>query len=182
MPDEEKSLIDEEEEEVAEESAKPGILTFIKTKLTKILGYSILAVLIILISVGISYLVSSHVNKDKIREIGGKIQIPPPAPYESVDFGEFTINIRGDDEEPHFIRVNVILAYAERQLTLAAEISKRRPQISDLINIVLSGKSKSDLDSPEGKRNLKIEIREEINQRLQSGKIQDVYFKSITVM
>ncbi len=182
MPEEEKVGVEEDEEEIIEEEAKPGIATFIKTKLSKILGYLIGAILIILICVGISFMVSRHVNKDRIREIGGKIQIPPPAPYETIDFGEFTMNIHGDDEEPHFVRVNIVLAYGERHLTLAAEISKRRPQIKDIINMVLSRKNMSDLDTPEGKRNLKIEIREEINQVLQAGKIKDVYFETITVM
>ncbi len=182
MPDDEKIGIDEEDDEIVEEAPKANFLNVIKTKLSKILGFVIGAVLIILISVGISFMVSSHVSKDKIREIGGKIQIPPPSPYETIDFNEYTMNIRGDDEEPHFIRVHVILAYAERHLTLAAELSKRRPQINDLINMVLSRKNKTELDTVEGKRNLKIEIKEEINQKLQSGKIKAIYFKSITIM
>lgn len=182
MPDDEKIGIDEPEEEVVEEAPKTGFLTTIKAKLSKILTIAIGLIAIILISFGVSFWVSSHVNKDKIREIGGKIMIPPPPPYETVDFGEFTMNIKGDDEEPHFIRVHIILAYGERELTLAAELSKRRPQVNDLINMVLSRKNKTELDSPEGKRNLKIEIKEEINQRLQAGKIKDVYFKSVTIM
>lgn len=176
--------IDEEpEEEQGAKEEKVTIFTRIKARLTKILGLLIGAILIILISVGISYIISSYVNKKDIREIEGKIVIPPPPPYETVDFGEYTMNIQGDDEEPHFIRARIVLAYGtERDFTLAAEVGKRRPQISNIINLILSGKKKSDLDTPEQKQNLAVEIREQINQVLQSGKLKDVYFTSITVM
>ncbi len=176
-------ILDEEEEQQEEVGGKGGgFLGKIKGSLSKVLGFSVAAILIILVSVGISYVISSHVNKENIREIGGKIYIPPPPPYNTVDIGEFTMNIKGDDEEPHFVRVHIVLAYGGKELTLAAEISKRRPQIQNLINLILSEKTKAELDTPDGKRNLQIEIKERINQILQAGKIKDVYFTSITVM
>ena len=99
-----------------------------------------------------------------------------------MELGEFTINIPGDDEEPHFIRVKIFLAYGDRDLTLQAELSKRRIQIKDSINKIIKRKTKKQLDAPEVIDNLKIELREVINQFLQSGNIKDVYFESITVM
>ncbi|MDD5065770.1 MAG: flagellar basal body-associated FliL family protein [bacterium] len=186
MAEEKDEKVEVEEEPAEEQGAKEEKETFftkIKAKLSKVLGLLIGAILIVLISVGISYMISSYVNKKDIREIEGKIVIPPPPPYETVDFGEYTMNIQGDDEEPHFIRARIVLAYGtERDFTLAAEVGKRRPQISNIINMILSGKRKAELDTPEQKRNLAIEIREQINQILQSGKVKDVYFTSITVM
>jgi len=187
MAEEEKVEVqpaEEEEEEVAasDEEAKPGFFTAIKAKLGKILLYLLGAIIVILISVGASYYVSSHVNKKKIKEIGGKIHIPPPPPYNTLNMGEFTINIPGDDEEPHFIRVSIVLAYPERKLELQSELGKRRDQIQDKINMIISRKTKKELDKAEGKENLKIELKEQINQLLQSGKIMEVYFKNITVM
>jgi len=187
MPEEEEekaAVIEEEEEEaeVPEEEAKPGIFAAVKTKLGKILRLAIGAIVVILISVGASYLVSSYVSKDRIREIGGKIHIPPPPPYQTIDFGEYTQNIPGEDEDPHFIRIKILLAHEERDLTLSAELSKRRAQIQHIINMILSGKTKKELDTPQGKQNLAINIKQRINQILQRGKIRDVYFSSITVM
>ena len=43
-------------------------------------------------------------------------------------------------------------------------------------------KKLKELDSAEGKNNLKIEIKEQVNQILQEGKINNVYFKKLTVM
>lgn len=77
--------------------------------------------------------------------------------------------------------MKVFIAYQKRKLDLQAELGKRRVQIKNKINMIISGKTKEKLETPEGKQNLKVEIKEQINQLLQSGKIMDVYFKSITV-
>ncbi len=189
MPEEEKpEVVEEEEDEVigegeaTEEEAKPGFLASLKTKFGKILIYSIGAILVILISVGAAYFVVSRFTKEGPREIGGKIHIPPPKPYQIMELGEFTISISGDDEEPHFIRVKVSLAYQERKMELQAELGKRRIQIKDKINMIISRKTKKELGTPDGKSNLKVEIKQQINQLLQSGEIMDVYFPDITVM
>ncbi|MBN1899281.1 MAG: flagellar basal body-associated FliL family protein [Spirochaetes bacterium] len=189
MPEDEKepvNLPEEEEEEEVAEVAAGGFFQKIKAHLIKILAFTAAAALIILISVFVSTWVSKKVHKEGIREIGGKIVIPPPPPVEISDMGEFTINIKGDDEEPHFIRVHIVLGYGragDRSSTqVGSEISTRRSQIQHIINMILGGKSKQELDTPEGKRNLSIEIRDQINQVMSSGSIKQVYFKSITVM
>jgi len=171
----------EEEEELQEEEIKPGFFTALKEKIGKLLSFIIGALIIILIAVGTSVYVSTKINKSKIREIGGKMVVPPPPPYATMDLGEFTVNIRSEDEEPHFIRVRIYLGYEERKLTLQAELGKRRIQIMDKINLIISRKTKEELETPEGQQNLKTEIKEQINQILQSGKIREVYFANITV-
>ena len=183
VEEEEKIGEDEEGEESGEES-KPGFFSNIKARFGKILIYIIGAILIILISIGTSVWVGSRRGKKReLREIGGKMVIPPPEPYANMDLGSFTINIPGDDAEPHFIRVKIHLGYKERDMTLQAELSKRRIQIKDTINMIVSRKSMKELEKPAGKENLKIEIREQINQFLQSSsKIKAVYFEDITVM
>ena len=176
----------EEEEEEGEESeaeeSKAGFFSNIKAKFGKILIYIIGAILVIIISIGASMWVGTRLQKEKVREIGGKMYIPPPEPLMDFPLDVFTVNIQGDDDEPHFIRVNMALGYPERAMTLAGELSKRRTQILHIINMILSRKHKKELDTPEGKQNLIIEIKEQINQILQKGKIKAVFFKAITVM
>ena len=142
----------------------------------------VICILIILGSIGVSYHISTQINKEKIREIGGKIHVPPPTPYATMELGEFTINIPGEDEEPHFIRVKVFIAYQERKLALQAELARRRIQIKDKITKIISRKTKKELDTLDGKSNLKVEIKKQINRLLQSGKIMDIYFENLTVM
>jgi len=183
---ERENILPEEEEEEVAEVGKSGFWAKIKGNLVKILSYTAAAALIIGISVGISIIVSKNVNKQNIREIGGKIVIPPTPPRLTRDMGEFTVNIKSDDGEPHFIKVHIVLGYGDVSKTsdkqLQSELGARQAQIEDIINMVLGAKTKEQLDTPEGKRNLSIELKDQINQVLSSGKIDEIYFRSITVM
>lgn len=180
--EEEKVGIEEDEEEVTEE-AKSGFLASLKVKLSKILGFIIGAILVLLLSVGAAFWVSSR-STSQIERIGDKIRIPPAPPYLTFPLGEFIVNIQGDDEDPHFIRANIDLAYGgEREVRrLQEELGKRKSQILDIVNLILKRERKEELDTHEGIMNMKIGIKEQINQILQSGKIKDIYFKGLTVM
>ena len=56
------------------------------------------------------------------------------------------------------------------------EIDKRKPQIRDIIIILLSSKTYPQVSSKEGKDFLRAEIRDTINAFLTKGKIKSVYF------
>ena len=56
------------------------------------------------------------------------------------------------------------------------EIDKRKPQIRDIIIILLSSKTYSQLSSAEGKEFLRDEIRDTVNSFLTTGKIKHVLF------
>lgn len=186
----EKIGIEEEEEEVEkkEVSGLPNWFQKIKSNLIKILSYTAAAAAIIFISIFVTrYMIEKYMSGEKIREIGGKIVIPPPEPLQTFDLGEFTINIKGEDEEPHFIRVRIVLGYGEAggkrvDTQTSAEITLRQAQIKHIINMILASKTVKDLETPEGKQNLAIEIRDRLNQIMSRGKIKDVFFESITVM
>jgi flagellar FliL protein len=59
---------------------------------------------------------------------------------------------------------------------IAAEIDKRKPQIRDIIIILLSSKTHAQMESAEGKEFLREEIRDTVNTFLSSGKIKRVHF------
>jgi flagellar FliL protein len=56
------------------------------------------------------------------------------------------------------------------------EIIKRKPQIRDMIIIMLSSKSFDSLSSSEGKNSLRDEIRDEVNHFLTKGEIKRIFF------
>ena len=56
------------------------------------------------------------------------------------------------------------------------EIEKRKPQIRDIIIIILSSKTQEQVDTREGKDNLRNEIKDTINSFLVQGKISNVFF------
>jgi flagellar protein FliL len=56
------------------------------------------------------------------------------------------------------------------------EIIKRKPQIRDMIIIMLSSKSFDSLSTSEGKNSLRDEIRDEVNHFLTKGEIKRIFF------
>jgi flagellar FliL protein len=59
---------------------------------------------------------------------------------------------------------------------IAEEIDKRKPQIRDIIIILLSSKTYAQVSAPEGKEFLRDEIRDTVNSFLTKGKIKRVHF------
>lgn len=59
------------------------------------------------------------------------------------------------------------------------EIDKRKPQIRDIIIILLSSKTYAQISSKEGKDFLRAEIRDTVNAFLTKGKIRSVYFTEL---
>ncbi len=59
---------------------------------------------------------------------------------------------------------------------IAEEIEKRKPQIRDIIIILLSSKTFEEVSTREGKDFLRDEIRDTVNAFLTKGKIKKVYF------
>lgn len=56
------------------------------------------------------------------------------------------------------------------------EIDKRKPQIRDIIIILLSSKTHKQVETEEGKNLLRAEIRDTVNPFLTKGKIKSIYF------
>jgi len=61
------------------------------------------------------------------------------------------------------------------------EIEKRKPQIRDIIIILLSSKTYDQVTTKEGKEFLRDEVRETVNSFLVKGKIKKVYFTDFIV-
>lgn len=61
------------------------------------------------------------------------------------------------------------------------EIEKRKPQIRDIIIILLSSKTYDSITSKEGKEFLREEVRDTVNSFLVKGKIKKVYFTDFIV-
>jgi flagellar FliL protein len=59
---------------------------------------------------------------------------------------------------------------------ISGEIEQRKAQIRDVIIIILSSKTFEEVSTPEGKDNLRGEIKDRINSFLTTGKISNVFF------
>lgn len=85
----------------------------------------------------------------------------------------FYVNLAGNRGN-RLLKVNMELEIENEKVV--EEIEKRKPQIRDIIIIILSSKTFKDLESRQGKEGLRDEIKDALNSFLTKGKIKHVHF------
>ncbi|MCE9499400.1 MAG: flagellar basal body-associated FliL family protein [Leptospira sp.] len=107
------------------------------------------------------------------------VKAPPPLDvYTFVD--EFRINT-ADVGEAHFIKMKLGLGVDKGQPALTAELAERNPQTRNIINLIISRKTKDELKTITQQLDLREEIKAHINHILTNGKIKEVYFTEFIV-
>jgi flagellar protein FliL len=104
-----------------------------------------------------------QVDKKKADEFVGQ----------TVPLETFLVNLSGSRGRK-LLKVNMELELEGNQV--ASEIEKRKPQVRDIIIILLSSKTYGQISTPEGKEYLKEEVRDTVNSFLTKGKIKRVMF------
>lgn len=146
--------------------------------------FIILAIVNMLVVAGVAFMVwkgqeareaqpnIDDVIQGKAEEDGAEKE---EAPYigQLIPLETFLVNLAGSRGRK-LAKINMeIEVEGER---IEEEIDKRKPQIRDIIIILLSSKTYAQVKSNEGKDFLKAEIRDMINAFLTKGKIKSVYF------
>lgn len=93
-----------------------------------------------------------------------------------VSVGEFTTNIN-DITGTRFLRVEVFLEVSGENKKATAEIETYMPIIRDTVLTILSSKTAADLDTY-NREKMKLEIKNDLNRKIGSEIIQNVYFTS----
>lgn len=106
---------------------------------------------------------AQHEEKEKADQFIGKM-----IPMET-----FYVNLAGNRGN-RLLKVNMELEVESEKVI--EEIEKRKPQIRDIIIIILSSKTFKDLESRQGKEGLRDEIKDAVNSFLTKGKIKHVHF------
>ena len=106
---------------------------------------------------------AQHEEHEKADEFIGKM-----IPMET-----FYVNLAGNRGN-RLLKVNMELEVESEKVI--EEIEKRKPQIRDIIIIILSSKTFKDLESRQGKEGLRDEIKDAVNSFLTKGKIKHVHF------
>jgi flagellar FliL protein len=144
-----------------------------------------LVVLNMLVVAGVGFMLYSAKKKeaeqptlDKV--IQGEHQAQAEEHHEEQDFvgkmipmETFLVNLSGNRGNK-LLKVNMELEVEGEKVM--EEIDKRKPQIRDIIIILLSSKTYAQLSSTEGKEFLREEIRDTVNSFLTKGKIKRVHF------
>ncbi len=92
---------------------------------------------------------------------------------QTVPLETFLVNLSGSRGRK-LLKVNMELEL--EGASVASEIEKRKPQVRDIIIILLSSNTYGQISSPEGKEYLKEEVRDTVNSFLTKGKIKRVMF------
>jgi flagellar basal body-associated protein FliL len=105
----------------------------------------------------------------------------PPAL--SWPLSDFVVNLAPPDENT-FLKLDLALAIIptddQHVKLILKELDARRDELKDLVNMILTSKTKSELATTQGKENVKSELVRRINEVLRSGEIQSVYFRQFT--
>ena len=118
-----------------------------RSKLVTMLIYAALGVVAIILMVLISYFISKKVKNDSYKEDQTIVIAPPPQPLITFPFqNEFRVNT-ADQDEAHFIQLKLNLAYKGENNKLENELISRQAQMQHIINMILSGKKKEDVNT-----------------------------------
>lgn len=93
---------------------------------------------------------------------------------------DILVNIRSEEGMEHFLKTNIVLELDSGEKT-GEEVSKRIPQIRDLVINVLASKTKEKIIEKEGKDQVRSEIISNINQLMTTGKIRNIYFQDFII-
>jgi flagellar FliL protein len=93
---------------------------------------------------------------------------------------DILVNIRSEEGMEHFLKTNIVLELDSDEKTVA-EVTKRVPQIRDLIINVLASKTKEKIIEKEGKDQVRSEIINSINELMTIGKVRNIYFQDFII-
>ena len=172
MGDDERDIV-EEEGKSQEPVGNTGT-----SKIVKILLYVAGGIIVVVLMIGISFLVSKNVQESRYQKSQDIIAAPPPEPLATFELPVFSKATA--DAEPHFIKMQISLAY-DTDPILSTELVSRKDEIQHIVNILLQGKTYEELNSVSGAITLAEELKAHINIRLIAGKIKEIYYKEFIV-
>jgi flagellar FliL protein len=173
---------------VAEEKAKETPAPVVETggqkeKPTLFIALSVFNIIVVL-SVGIML----YMGKKKQEQVATIDQVvqgekqeqdkeakDDPFIGEFIPMETFFVNLAGS-RGGKIARVTLELEIENKKSDISEEIERRKPQIRDIIIILLSSKTFEQISSKEGKDNLRDEIKGRLNSFLTKGKIKSILF------
>lgn len=171
-----------EEKESKKDSSKKGI-PFI----AKVLIVAIVLILIVVISVGSAFFIASKVNKtsgdgsNTIEKTVKEENIEETTYGTTVDFGEYTVNLR--EEEPRYLvlRINFELdpeLKAKKVTKIQTSITEKKVILEDKMLTILRSKSIADLSADKDLVELKKQLTAEVNKVLGEESVKTIRFNS----
>jgi flagellar FliL protein len=95
-----------------------------------------------------------------------------------VELEDFVVNIT-DREQTRYLKVSITLEAADKKTK--SEVENRLPQVRDTIIFQVSGKTYDQLRDLEGKKQLQAELIMSLNELLDKGRVQRLFFTEFVV-
>ncbi len=150
-------------------------------KIVKILIYVVLGAGGLLVMSVIAYYVAMFAASRQYKEVASIAVVRPPPPLDTFELTEdFKVNT-ADTGETHFIKLRLSFGFEPGNAGLATEIAARKPQLRNIINLILAGKKKEQLSTVQDQLDLREEIKASVNHIMSEGKISEVYFNEFIV-
>ena len=119
-----------------------------------------------------------HASQDPV------VQAPLPQQDEQaeigpmVDIDEFIVNIISGDSA-HYVKASLTVELTTENAK--TEVANRMPQVRDTVLMLIGNKTYEELQDLQGKKQLKAELKSNVNAFLQTGKVKSVYFTNFVV-
>lgn len=95
-----------------------------------------------------------------------------------VDIDEFIVNIISGDSA-HYVKASLTVELSNENAK--TEVENRMPQMRDTVLMLVGNKTYEELQDIQGKKQLKAELKGNINGFLQTGKVKSIYFTNFVV-
>ena len=99
--------------------------------------------------------------------------------YKTVEIGDVTVSLSGSGGA-HYLRVVPVIECQEKK-ALLEEIAERKHEIKDAMITVLRAKDIQQVRSVDNEEQMKQELLDAINERLESGEVEKLYFTEFMV-
>ncbi|MDH4128220.1 MAG: flagellar basal body-associated FliL family protein [Spirochaetota bacterium] len=178
---EEDDLLEEEEEEGKKEEEKKGLLS---EKWIKLLTYVGLFLGVILVAIISAYLVYELKKDSQVSSPLREGMRPIARPKGVYELPEFKLALDKEDEESMstIVQVKLGLAYIRNNQKIIDEIIKRKEQIIDRVQFVIARKKYEDINRADRReKDLKEDLKTELNKIMQEGEIEDIYFDTFVI-
>ncbi|MCB1180019.1 MAG: flagellar basal body-associated FliL family protein [Leptospiraceae bacterium] len=164
-----------------EEEGKPEVEPKKSSPLIKWLIYIAAGIVGLVVVAVVSNFVAQKTANAVYKQQKNIALVKAPPPLDVFNFSdEFRINT-ADVGEVHFIKLKLSLGVEKGQPALTQELAERTPQMQNIINLIISRKSKEELKTITDQLDLREEIKAHINHILTNGKINEVYFREFII-
>lgn len=156
---------------MAEEEGNNGLIRLI------IIAVSIVIVLSIIGFVMVKFVNPEQINLGSVTGEEGKQEKQAEEIGPTYELGDFTVNF-AEEQNYQFLKASIVFEISHNKLN--EELNKRNPQIRDLIISILRAKNPEDIKTPSNE-NIKSEIKTKVNDRLNTGEVENVWFTQLVI-